>query len=241
MIGAAGGIGAATVRRLIADGWVVAALDVDARVKELAGPGCVPVVGDAREEMALDNAFEALGGHPVAGLVHCVLAEHRGALLDQDREDLMWALDLGAVSAHSAIRALAGRAQGPSSAVLVSSVQAAGVVPGQAAYAMGKAALEALARVAAVELGRVGLRCNVVRPGFVPVPRNEHRWAEQSGRAELAEWFPLRRLCNPSEVADAIAFLVGDESTYLSGSVLTVDGAANLVLPEAVPTDRRWQ
>lgn len=234
VIGAAGGIGSAAVRRLVSDGWTVAGLDVDPAVRAMAGSGCLPVVGDARDERAVIEVFDALDGQPVTALVHCVLAEHRGALLEQRREDLLGAVDLGAVSAHAAIRMLVARAGGPCSAVLVSSVQAAGVVPGQAAYAMGKAALEALARATAVELGSEGLRCNVVRPGFVPVARNQHRWAHERHCAEVSMRFPLRRLCSPSEVADVIAFLVSDASSYLSGTMLTVDGACGTILTEAV-------
>ncbi|TCO59897.1 SDR family NAD(P)-dependent oxidoreductase [Actinocrispum wychmicini] len=230
VIGAAGGIGSAVVARLLDEEWTVAAVDRDPEVAALAGPRCRAVTGDACDDDVLTNAFEALSGAQPVALVHCVLAEHRGPLLDQHRDDLMAVLEIGAVSAHSAIKKLVAAANGPCSAVLVGSVQAGGAVPGQSAYAMGKAALEALSRAAAVELAGVGLRCNVVRPGFVAVPRNQHRWTDPA----LATAYPLGRFCTPAEVAEVIAFLAGDRSSYVSGSVITVDGAATGILPEVL-------
>lgn len=224
VIGAAGGIGSAVVTRMLADGWTVVAVDQNPAVQELAGPHCRPIVGDVRDDRVLTSAFDG----DVRAMVHCVLADHRAPLLEQHRDDMMTVLEVGAVSAHSAIKKLVEAAPGSCSAVLVGSVHAGGVVPEQVAYAMAKAALEALSRAAAVELGGRGLRCNVVRPGYVAVPRNEHRWPE------LAPAYPLGRRCTPAEVADVIAFLAGDRSSYVSGSVVTVDGAMTAWIPEVL-------
>lgn len=223
--GAAGGIGSAVARHFRAAGWVVVALDTDPRVAESADIGCVPVVGDASDEAVVRSAFDALGSTPPAALVHSILAEHRAPFADLRGVQVSRVIEVGAVSALTAIRELATRAAGPSSAVLVGSVHAGAAVPGQAAYAMAKAALEALSRAAAVEFGPVGLRCNVVRPGFVPVQRNSHRWDDPVERAALTAASPSARLCTPEEIADVIGFLADPKSIAVSGATLTVDGA----------------
>ncbi|MEU8415997.1 SDR family oxidoreductase [Amycolatopsis japonica] len=236
VLGGAGGIGSAVVRALLAEGRPVAVVDVAPPPPEPAG---VPWIrGDASDPAVIGAAFDALGD--VTGLVHCLLSEHRAPFAEQTADALREVLDIGAVSALEPLQQLVARAAGrPCAAVLVSSIHAGLAWGGQAPYAMAKAALEALGRAAAVELGPRGLRCNTVRPGFVRVPRNAHRWRDAGTREALSGLQPSGELAGPDDVASVIAFLLGDQARFVSGETVTVDGAMTAVLPEPPPSFNR--
>jgi NAD(P)-dependent dehydrogenase (short-subunit alcohol dehydrogenase family) len=106
--------------------------------------------------------------------------------------------------------------------VLVGSVSSQMGIPGQAAYAASKAGLEALARVAAVELGRFGICCNVVAPG--PIDAGMFRTVAEKAVHKVVARTALRRLGTPSEVAGVVGFLLRDEAAYVTGQTIVVDG-----------------
>ncbi|ONI81681.1 oxidoreductase [Actinosynnema sp. ALI-1.44] len=232
VLGGAGGIGSAVVRALREQGRRVAVVDTAAPSDPADSP--MWITGDATDPAVVGAAFDRLAGEgPVTGLVHCLLSEHRAALAEQSPDAVRKVLDVGAVSAVEPLQQLLARADGrPCAAVLVSSVHAAFAWAGQAPYAMAKAALEALGRAAAVELGPRRLRCNVVRPGFVAVPRNAHRWQNAERRDALIDAQPLGRLAQPDEIAAMITFLLSEQAGFVSGATITVDGAQTVVLPE---------
>ncbi|WP_410649793.1 SDR family NAD(P)-dependent oxidoreductase [Amycolatopsis sp. cmx-4-54] len=232
VLGGAGGIGSAVVRALLLEGRPVAVVDIAPPPPEHAD---VPWIrGDATDPAVIGAAFDTLGD--VTGLVHCLLSEHRAPFAEQTSDALRRVLDIGAVSALEPLQQLVARAGGrPCAAVLVSSIHAGLAWAGQAPYAMAKAALEALGRAAAVELGPRGLRCNTVRPGFVMVPRNAHRWRDAATREALTGLQPVGELAGPEDVAGVIAFLLGDQARFVSGETVTVDGAMTTALPEPTP------
>lgn len=229
VLGGAGGIGSAIVRALLAERRQVAVVDIAPPPLELAD---VPwIFGDATDSAVIGAAFDALGS--TTGLVHCLLSEHRAPLAEQTSDAVLSVLNIGAVSALEPLQQLLARAGGePCAAVLVSSIHAALSWGGQAPYAMAKAALEALGRAAAVELGPRGLRCNVVRPGFVMVPRNAHRWQDAATRDALTDVQPLGELAQPDDIARVVTFLLSDQTRLVSGATVTVDGAMTAVLRE---------
>jgi NAD(P)-dependent dehydrogenase (short-subunit alcohol dehydrogenase family) len=105
--------------------------------------------------------------------------------------------------------------------------------PGQAAYAATKSALTVASQTLAREVGKDNIRVNIVLPGFVPGPNAEAMFerlgarkgltAEQT-RAELAGETALRRLPEPDDIADAIAFLASDRARSITGQTLDVNG-----------------
>ncbi|MFE4857877.1 SDR family NAD(P)-dependent oxidoreductase [Streptomyces sp. NPDC056670] len=235
VLGAAGGVGRAVVARLLADGTAVIAVDRNPAVSQLPGVTAA-FEGDATDESLLARALDA-APEPPSVLVHALLSEHRAPLAELAPEHWHRVFDEGLVSAWQAAAALVRRkpAGVPASVVLIGSVHAHGAVPGFAPYAVAKAGLGALARAAAAEWGHLGIRTNVVEPGFVAVERNAHRWQDSEERERIRAAYPLGRLCSPEEVAEVVAFLAGPSSSYVNGVCLPVDGGALAVLPEVHP------
>lgn len=232
VLGAAGGVGRAIVARLATGGSHVVAVDLDPTVRHLPG-ACASLEADATEPTALARAFDA-APEPPAVLVHALLHELRVPLGELTPEQWHTVFDVGLVSAWQAAAELVRRkGEGPASVVLVGSVHAHGAAPDCAPYAVAKAGLGALARAAATEWGPLGVRTNVVEPGFVPVERNAHRWRDPAERARIEADHPLGRLCSPAEIAEAVAFLAGPASSYVNGVCLPVDGGYLARLPEA--------
>jgi NAD(P)-dependent dehydrogenase (short-subunit alcohol dehydrogenase family) len=228
VLGAGGGIGSACARRLAAAGAHVVGVD---RRPLVSSPCHDAVIGDAGDASVLRDAFHRCPTRPGV-VVHAVLGEVREPLHRLRCEDWHAVFEATVVSAWRAGCELLQAARGqPASVVLVGSVHAHGAVPGMATYAVAKAALPALARAGALAWGPLGVRCNVVEPGFVAVPRNQRRWQDPQQRRQLLAAHPLGRLCTPDEVAEVVVFLSGPGASYVNGVSLAVDGGSLARLP----------
>ncbi|KQV04623.1 SDR family NAD(P)-dependent oxidoreductase [Kitasatospora sp. Root107] len=203
-----------------------------------AAAGITPVHGDVADPGTVRAALataEALGG-PATVLVQAAFTDTRAPLDDlaDDAWDAMLGTVLTAARRFDAAFVRALPAGTPASIVHLASPHAFGAVPGFAAYAAAKAGLLALTRAAAVEWGRRGVRCNAVAPGFVPVERNRQVWTDPELSAAMLRAAPLGRFGTAAEVARAVAFLAGDEASFVNGACLAVDGGMTAMLPEAL-------
>jgi len=145
------------------------------------------------------------------------------AALDADKIEHELDLNLTGVMmfADPIVKAMAARGSG--SVVFISSVNAIAHF-GNPAYAAAKAGINAYAKSIAVELGRSGVRANVVCPGSIRTAAWDHRLAKDPEiLGKLQRLYPLGRIVNASEVAEAVAFLASDRASGVTGVVMPVD------------------
>jgi NAD(P)-dependent dehydrogenase (short-subunit alcohol dehydrogenase family) len=231
--GAAGGIGAAIVARLLDEGAEVAAID---RAFQGAGGTAAlrRVKADLRKPVAarsaVAKALRLLGG--AADIViqaAGVYALAPALRVDEEAWDVNQEVNLRA-SFFVAQAAVAGRdelgATREMAIVNISSTAALRSGTGDAAlsYGASKAGLLGLTRGMAAEWARKGVRVNVVAPGVIDTSMLRIMDDPEAGKAWLAARVPLGRLGRPEEVAAVACFLASDEASYVTGATLVVDG-----------------
>ena len=113
------------------------------------------------------------------------------------------------------------------SIVIVSSPHAVLAIPTAMAYNMSKAAIDHMARTAAIELVKHRIRVNIVHPGWIDTPGERKFFSEeqmQVGGSNL----PWGRLGRPDEIAKGVAFILSDDAEYMTGSTVAIDGGVSL-------------
>lgn len=227
VIGAGSGIGREVARGLAAAGATVTVADVDRG----AARDTAAMIGDAATAAAVDIVdraeVEALAAaRPADIAITTVGVNVRKRLADLTDADYDRVLDVNLRSVFRIIQAFApGMAErGRGSVLAFASIRAQTVEPGQGLYAATKAGLIQLLRTAAAEYGPDNVRFNAVAPGVVATDltspiRADAEWADAYARkSALARW------ADPSEMVGAAVFLASDAASYMTGSVVTVDG-----------------
>ena len=224
--GAARGLGRAMAERLLADGFAVWAVDLDeaevGRMAERCGatPFAMDVTDQARLEVLVDRvgSCDALVNNaaiwkftPLAGTP---LDEARRVLDVNVVAPLLW---------MQRFLPLLERSE-RASIVNISSITAAMSPTGTGLYPPSKAALEAMTRMAAVEFGPRGVRCNAVGPGVIPTEGTLSHYGDEEMRARRGRTLPAQRYGRPADVADVVSFFCSDAARYVTGQVVYVDG-----------------
>ena len=239
--GGAQGIGAATARRLAAEGAVVAVLDrnaagaadtaagIAADGGEAFGLGC-----DVSSADSVTAAVEDVTGRHgrIDVLVNNAGVTRDNLLFKMDEQDWTTVLQVNLTSVFLMCRAAQKHmvAAKYGRIVNLSSRSALGN-RGQANYAAAKAGIQGLTATLAIELGPFNITANAVAPGYVATPMTAAT-AERVGvsaeehQHEVAARTPLRRVAQPEEIASVIAFLASDDASYVSGQTLYVNGGA---------------
>ncbi len=245
--GAAQGIGAACARRLAADGAAVALWDVDlakaqALADELRSAGAKAFVQrcdvsrKAQIEAALAATQAALGS--VNALVNNAGIFKAADFLDITEADwdAVIAVNLKGsfLVAQAVARAMAAAGRG-GSIVNMSSVNGTMAIPSIASYNASKGGIDQLTRVMALALADHGIRVNAVGPGTIATELARAAvLGSDEAKARILSRTPLRRLGEPAEVADAVAFLLSDAASYITGEIVYIDGgrrALNYTVP----------
>lgn len=232
--GAASGIGAAIVARFKAEGALVAGLDL----LPAAGPDLADcsVLADLRSDATLAAAFaevEARIGMPDI-LVHAAAMQRQGGSLDTDPAVFADIYDVNVIGAVRLMRWCVPpmRKQGRGAVLLLSSINADYATPTLAAYAASKAALNNLAKTAALEYAADGVRVNAIAPASIDTPLLRASYGSGT-EAELAlarnaQRHPIARLGTAQEVAELALFLVSDRSPWITGAIHAIDGGASV-------------
>jgi NAD(P)-dependent dehydrogenase (short-subunit alcohol dehydrogenase family) len=117
---------------------------------------------------------------------------------------------------------------GGGSLIAIASLNARQAAEGMAAYCASKAAVSMLMQVAALELGRHGIRANAIAPGLIETPLSAGLWQNDAIRAAFIAETPLGRDGTPEEVAELALFLASDRAAFLTGQTLSLDGGQSL-------------
>ncbi|MGO0577388.1 SDR family NAD(P)-dependent oxidoreductase [Ornithinimicrobium panacihumi] len=227
-----GGIGGEIAAGLAAQGARVHCLDKSVetagatrdRLEGTAAAGHTAYPVDVLEQGAVEALAEELGDLDV--LVLTAAMNVRKRLLDYSAEEFERVVALNLRGVFDAVRAFAPRMveRGSGSIVVLTSIRAVTVEPGQGVYAATKAGAMQLVRTWAAELGPAGVRINAVAPGVVETPLTQQiRDDEGWGRA-YAEKSALGRWARPEEMVGAVCWLASDAASFVTGSQVMVDG-----------------
>lgn len=238
--GASSGIGKAAALALAKEGADVAinfftmpesAEELAASIRKLGRKAIlleVDVADQPAVEAMVRKTVEELGSLDV--LVTCAAYSDRQLFFEANMDGFRRTIDVTMWGAFNCVRAAAQQmiAQDRGgSIVVVSSLHAISPYNGAMAYGMSKAAIDSMARCAAIELMEHRIRVNIVHPGWIDTP-GERKFFTDEQIAAYGPTLPWGRIGRPEEVARGIVFLADPESDYITGSTFTIDGGVKV-------------
>jgi NAD(P)-dependent dehydrogenase (short-subunit alcohol dehydrogenase family) len=237
--GAGSGIGRACAELLAAEGACVACADVAGEAAEAVADAIGRDAAPFAVDVADESAVAALYGKVERrfGAVHVlvnnagILMPGDGSIVETDRAVWQRVLDVNLTGVffcckHGIPRLLAA---GGGSVVNMASISGlVGSATSQIAYAASKGGVIALTRDVAVEFARRGIRANAVCPGPLETPLALQLYADDAAWQRRRIHIPTGRLGTPEEVAPLVLFLASDESSWVSGAAIVVDGGTSI-------------
>ena len=225
--GGARGIGSAISERLTEASYEVFVLDVHGSANTIQ---C-----DVSDEAVVANAAAEIG--PIDVLVNNAGIWKFGPIEDTTVADFTHVLDVNLKGAFNTIKHFGSGMlrEEKGSIINIVSIAAKQANPSVGSYGPSKAALVSLTEQVAIEWGPRGVRCNGVGAGLIPTPGTSDVYDTDMMREMRAEAVPLQRLGLPSDIAEAVYFLASEQSAYINGHILYVDGGLSKALMTLLP------
>lgn len=233
--GAAKGIGLAIAETLVARGAHVVAVDVDAEgLDRVARERIEPLVGDIAEWSTHERAAAAAErAAPLRWWVNNAGVDWVGGAHEVDAKHIERGIAIllngPLFGCAVAIRRMLPSRTG--SIVNIASIQGIAGFPRYLVYDAAKAGVVMASKQIAVDYGRFGIRCNAVLPGSIETPMTYATLPDDVPRDEALRRegmiAPMERVGQPAEIAEAVAYLLSEQASYVNGAALVVDGAAS--------------
>lgn len=236
--GGASGIGAACVHRLVDEGANVVVADIsEAEARKVvdnidADNGLLAVGADVSDKSQVERLFSDVEDQfgAIDGLVNSAGVRGIGSILDLDRD--VWrenvAVNLEGCLNTSEVFACMARKSGRSGVIVnVSSRSGITANNNRLAYVTAKHGVIGLTRAVAMDLAPFGIRVNAVAPGMIRTPMTEFMFEDPENEKRIRAAHPIGREGAPEEVAAVVAFLFSNDSSFVTGAIIPVDGGAS--------------
>ncbi|MCH9610847.1 MAG: 3-oxoacyl-[acyl-carrier-protein] reductase FabG [Chlamydiales bacterium] len=227
------GIGFAIAKRLIQEGADVALFGQnqargEEAAEQLSKDGqrvkfyAVDVADGSAVDLAISKVSEELG--PIDILVNNAGITRDGLLMKMKEEDWVAVMDTNLKSAFHTCKSVVRPMMNPRSGKIINITSVVGLIgnPGQTNYAASKSGLIGFTQSLARELASRGITANCIAPGFIQTDMTDA--LSDAQKEALMKQIPMGRLGQPEDIANAVAFLASDNSAYITGQTLTVDG-----------------
>jgi len=245
--GAARGIGAGIAKALAMAGANVAVNDIQEPAETVAACGAsgqrsMGIIADVSDQKAVEQMVDRVESElgPIGILISNAAYSDRELFYRAGMAGFERTIAVSMWGPYYLARSVANRMIGRSKAmsaetvgtrgniVFISSPHAYKPIPGATAYNMAKAAVDQLAKTAAVELSEFRIRVNLIHPGWTDTP-GERKFFYEDELMQRGSELPWGRLASPDDIAHGVVFLVHPKSDYITGSTLSIDGG--IVLP----------